>query len=262
LKKFFLALIIFSLTVSLYNGCVPSKPVEELEILPSERLINRLEVNRRRIKSFEGSGIINIKTSSLNTSASFRVVMQKPDSVALTILGPFGIELAQALVTTEDFIFYDALQNTAYTGKVNDEVLKTIFRINLSFNDLLDAFIGSVNLTDKLYRTPDKYEVIYDEYRLTYYDTLAGTSTEYKVDIRELGIKNYWLRNIEDQKILLEGKYSKFDLLENVAVPYKVEVNNRDQNQQMVIEYRNMAANKKNIVIDFKIPGDATVIEW
>jgi outer membrane biogenesis lipoprotein LolB len=262
LRKLFFIILAAVVSVIYFEGCVPSKPTEELEILPSERLINKLEVNRRRIKSFEGSGTISIKSSALNTSANFKVVMQKPDSISLTILGPFGIELAQALVTNDSFVFYDALQNTAYTGSVDDEVLRNIFRIDLSFNDLLDAFIGSVNLTDKLYRAPDKYDVIYDEYVLTYNDSLNGTASQYKVDIRELGIKNFWLRDLESDKVLLEGKYTKFDLLESVAVPYRVEVVNHRQNQQMVIDYRNMNANNKNIYIDFKLPGDATVIEW
>jgi hypothetical protein len=262
LKRILFPLILVLTSLLYFEGCVPSKPTEELEILPSERLINRLEVNRRRIRNFEGTGTISLKTRELNTTANFKVVMQKPDSISLSILGPFGIELAQALVTETNFIFYDALQNTAYTGGVNDEVLKTIFRINLSFNDLMDAFIGSVNLTDKLYRSPDDYNVVYDEYVLTYYDSLQNTSTQYKVDVRELGIKNFWLRDIESNKVLLEGKYTKFDLLESVAVPYRVEVVNHAQNQQMIIDYRNMRANNKNIFIDFRIPGDATVIEW
>jgi hypothetical protein len=260
LKRIFFSVTL--LVLALLTGCVPSKPVEDIEVLPSERLINRLEVNRMRIKSFEGTGTISFKTSSMNNSASFRIVMQKPDSIGISILGPFGIELAQAFVTKENFIFYDALQNTAYTGSVNDEVLRTIFRIDLSFNDLLDAFIGSVNLTDKLYRQPDQYDVIYDEYILTYIDSLNNTSTQYKVDIRELGIKNYWLKDNVTNKVLLEGKYSNFDLLENVAVPYKVEIVNHAQNQQMVIDYKKMNANKRNIVVDFNLPDDATIIEW
>jgi hypothetical protein len=262
LKRIVLSLVLILTAVLYFEGCVPSKPTEEIEILPSERLINRLEVNRRRIRNFEGTGTIALKTKDINTTANFRVIMQKPDSISLTILGPFGIELAQALVTEDSFVFYDALQNTAYTGGVNDQVLKTIFRINLGFNDLMDAFIGSVNLTDKLYRAPDEYDVIYDEYVLTYYDSLQGTSTQYRVDIRELGIKNFWLRDMVTNKVLLEGKYTKFDLLESVAVPYKVEVFNRDQNQQMVIDYRSMRANNKSIFIDFQIPGDAEIIEW
>ena len=74
-------------------------------------------------------------------------------------MGPFGIELAQALVTNKSFVFYDALHNTAYEGESTDEVLKNIFKIDLPFNDLLDAFIGSVNLTSKLYKQPTGYSV-------------------------------------------------------------------------------------------------------
>jgi hypothetical protein len=40
--------------------------------------------------------------------------------------------------------------------------------------------------------------------------------TDYKVDIRQLGITNYKLKSRDEQ--IDEGKYSKFELIENVAV--------------------------------------------
>ena len=256
-------LLVITVLLNFYfiPGCVPSKPTEEVEILPSERLINKLEVNRRRIKNFEGHGTISVKSSRYNNSASFRVVLQKPDSIYLTIMGPFGIELAQALVTNKNFIFYDALANTAYQGEANDEVLREIFKIDLSFDDLIDAFIGSVNLTNKLYHQPNNYVIDYDSYVLTYVDSLTNVKTEYKVDIRQLGITDFELSDYNGE-VILEGKYSQFELIENVAVPYKIVVQNKQQNQMVTIEYKNMEANKKNIYIDFKLPQDASVIKW
>jgi len=245
----------------MFDGCVPSKPTDDVEILSSERLINKLEVNRRRIKSFEGNGTILVKNPQMNNSASFRVVLQKPDSIYLTIFGPFGIELAQALVTKSNFIFYDALNNTAYEGKVNDEVLRDIFRINLSFNELLDAFIGSVNLTNNLYKQPTNYEVIYDKYLITYIDSVTFKTSQYKVDVRELGITEYLLMD-KNGIAAIEGKYSDFGIIEGVAVPYKIELRNKKENQLVTVEYKNMSANKKNIYVDFKIPEDATIIKW
>jgi len=108
--------IIISLTIFifLFDGCVPSKPTEDVELLPSERLINKLEANRRKIKNFEGIGVFEIESDQYSNSANFQIVMQKPDSIYFSVLGPFGIELAQALVTKDDYVFYDALQNTAY----------------------------------------------------------------------------------------------------------------------------------------------------
>jgi outer membrane lipoprotein-sorting protein len=259
LKKFILAILF--LTVLIINGCVPSKPTEEAEILPSERLISKLEANRRKISNFEGSGTITLKSGNMSNSATFKVTLIKPDSISLTIMGPFGIELAQTLVTKDKFMFYDVLQNTAYEGATNGDILKGIFRIDLSFDDLMDAFIGSVNLTNHLYKSPTKYAIDGDTYVLTYIDTLSGETTNYRVDIKQLGITDYDLLN-RDGDVLLSGKYSRFNDLENVAVPYDIEVQNKREGQLVTIEYKQMSANKKDVSIDFHLPDDATVIKW
>jgi len=259
----FVKQILFPLVVLILivEGCVPSKPLEEVELLPSERLINKLEANRRKIKNFEGVGVFEIDSEQFRNSANFQIKMQKPDSVYFTVLGPFGIELAQALVTSDSYIFYDALQNTAYRGKANDDILQNIFRVNLSFSDLVDAFLGSVNLTPNLYKQPTDYSVEGDQYVLTYVDQEQKLTSIYRVDIRQLGITNYILTS-KDDRINLEGKYSKFELIENVAVPFNIEVTNKVENQKVKIRYRNIFANSKGLSVKFELPQDADIIEW
>jgi len=253
-----LLLIIF---ITSFNGCVPSQPTEELELLPSERLINRLEVNRRKIRNMEGTGTITVRTPQLDNNATFRVILQKPDSLQLTILGPFGIELADAVVTSDEFIFYDALQNTAYTGDSDNDALVNIFRIDLNFSDIMDAFVGSVNLSENLYKAPDLYEIEYDKYVLTYFDTERNVIKRYKVDVRQLGITDFELTSFDGEP-LLQGKYSRFEIIENVAVPFRIEVSNRKQNQRISIEYKKITANRNSISLDFSLPEDATIIRW
>lgn len=257
-KQIILPLVIVILTL---EGCVPSKPIEDEELLSSERLINKLEANRRKIKNFEGVGVFEIDSDQYSNSASFQVIMQKPDSVYFSVLGPFGMELAQALVTKENYIFYDALQNTAYRGRVDDDVLQNIFKVNLSFSDLVDAFLGSVNLTSNLYKQPSNYSVEGQEYVLTYTDEQNQLTSVYRVDILQLGITNYKLYSI-DESINLEGNYSKFELIENVAVPFNIEVNNKVENQKVKIRYNNISANAKGSKVKFEIPPDAQIIEW
>lgn len=261
MKKLGLIVLVITNLFFIITSCVPSQPTEEFELLPSERLTNKLEANRRKIKSFEGTGTIYVKSTSMDNSATFRIILQKPDTINLTILGPFGIELAQALVTKDKFTFYDVLQNTAYVGDVNSNALQSIFRINLSFEDLLDAFIGSVNLTNNLYRAPDNYEVENESYILTYLDSARTNRTVYNVDVRQLGITEYKLFDL-DETLTLHGKYSDFELLENVAVPYKIGIENILDEQKINIEYKKISVNKKNILIDFKLPDDVTVIKW
>jgi len=261
LKIFNQILISIFVLIFLIDGCVPSKPTEDVELLPSERLINKLEANRRKIKNLEGIGVFEIESEQFNNSANFQIIMQKPDSIYFTVLGPFGIELAQALVTKDNYIFYDALQNTAYRGSVDDDILKNIFKVNLSFNDLLDAFIGSVNLTPNLYKQPSGYSIEGEHYVLTYEDKENELTSVYKVDIRQLGITNYNLISYDEQ-INLEGKYSKFELIENVAIPFNIEITNKVQNQKVTITYKNIIANAKGVKVKFELPGDAEIIEW
>jgi len=261
LKKVLLFLLFISAIPFFYQGCVPSKPIEEVEILPSERLINKLEANRRKIKNFDGVGTISIESELYDNSASFRVLMQKPDSIYFTILGPFGIELAQALVTNDDYVFYDALENIAYKGKVTDDVLWNIFKINLSFSDLLDAFVGSVNLTQNLYKQPDQYSVENEQYVLAYKEPQSNLTTTYHVDIRELGITNYSLK-AEDGSVNLEGNYSRFELIDDVAIPFEIEIKNKVDNQIIKISYKDISVNSRGIKVKFNLPDDATIIQW
>lgn len=261
MKKISLTILFLANILLIITGCVPSQPTEEFELLPSERLTNKLEANRRKIKNFEGTGTLFVKSAIMDNSATFRIVLQKPDSIYLTIMGPFGIELAEALVTKEKFSFYDALKNTAYIGSVNSNALQSIFRINLSFEDLVDAFIGSVNLTSNLYRAPDEYFVEDEKYVMTYLDSARTNKTIYRVDVRQLGITDYQLFGFDDE-LMLQGKYSDFELLENVAVPYKIAIENKTDDQKISIDYKKISVNKKNILINFNIPDDATIIKW
>ena len=100
-----------------------------------------------------------------------------------------------------------------------------------------------------------------DKYILTYNDSGRNNTTVYRVDIRQLGITNYEMYEL-DGPLNLRGTYSDFQLLENVAVPYKIGIENIIDEQKIKIEYRKITVNKNNIVIDFKIPDDATIIKW
>jgi hypothetical protein len=68
LKKYLLSSL---LLLFFFEGCIPSKPTEDIELLPSERLINKLEANRRKIRNFEGVGIFEIESEQYNNSATF-----------------------------------------------------------------------------------------------------------------------------------------------------------------------------------------------
>lgn len=262
MKKLSLIALAFIIVILplIINGCIPSKPTEEVEILPSERLLKRLEANRRKIKNFEAFGTISINSPDINADASIKVVLQKPDSLYFEIYGPFGIDLAQAVITKESFMFYDIMNNKVYRGMNNSDALKNIFKIEITFDDLLEALTGAVNLTPKLSHEPTDYNVVYDKYILTYDDS-SDVITRYFVDIRNLVITEYQLLDREEN-VFLNGLFSNFQQREGIPVPFNTNVKYHERNQSIKLEYRRAEVNKKSVKLTMNIPADAEVEEW
>jgi len=256
----FLLIVVFA--SYFFNACVPSKETYEEKVLPVDRLIKKLEANRRKIKTFEGTGVFNVDGPKLTAKASFEVKLKKPDSLQFSIYGPFGIDLAQVLITNSDYMFYDVLKNKVYRGAVRDEIVKKLFRINLSFQELVDAFTGAVNLTDKLRKNPDHYELGDDSYFLTYVDSVNMKKSLYKILIKNLAISEFRLYRLPDD-LLFEGKYSDFKrYTRNVPIPRKTEIINNPKNQEIIIEYRRIKVNNEIYSMKLDLPEDAKVIEW
>ncbi|MFC2083460.1 DUF4292 domain-containing protein [Bacteroidota bacterium] len=251
----------FIILVIIVSACIPSKPTRLEKTLPSDRLIKKLEGNRRKIKTFNGNGIIQVETPKLSANANFEVILKKPDSIRISIYGPFGIDLAHGLVTRDDFLFYDVMKKTIYRGRSNLAIIQKIFKVNLSFNDLMDAFAGAVNLTEKLRRIPDEYDTDEDSFNLTYFNYKNKTKSLYIVNKEDYAITNYIISNLEND-IILEGSYHDFRLFDEVPVPYLTNINYKTENQKLDIEYRNLEVNKKDLKINFIIPKDVKIVEW
>lgn len=261
IKKYFYFHIILLLSIIFISACAPSKSIEKERIISPDRLIKKLEANRRKIKSFEGSGVITIQNSEMNAKSNFEVIMKKPDSIKVSFFGPFGIELAQALISSNRFQFYDVINNNLYKGQLKDDVIQRILKVNMSFFEIIDAFTGSVNLTDKLRLEPDKFEITGDLYRLTYIDSTQSLEKIYLVHSNNLSITESIIRTLNG-KVLFEGKFKNFKLLDDVPVPFEINLNDSNNKQKLKIEYRNINVNKELPNITIEIPNDAKVIEW
>ena len=56
--------------------------------------------------------------------------------------------------------------------------------------------------------------------------------------------------------------FSLVEIIESVAIPFNIEVENKIDKQKVKIKYRNIVANDKGINIDFVLPDDASIISW
>lgn len=259
IRKFINLLLISVIVFGIYS-CSSTTEISEERFLPAERLIKKLEANRRKIKTFEGNGVLNIESPELSAKGNFEVLIKKPDSIMISIYGPFGIDLAKAVVTDRNFMFYDVLKNTLYKGSVDQDILKRIFKVNLSFNDLVDAFAGAVNLTENLRQIPSEYSFDDKSYFLTYNDSLSGKQSFYTVNADDLAIQKFEIILMQNN-YHFKGNYQKFGSFDEVPIPYNVNVQNDGMNQKVAIDYRNIKVNHDIKSLQFNYPKDAKIVE-
>jgi outer membrane lipoprotein-sorting protein len=260
-KSFLILTLISFISVLFIDGCIPSKPVQQERIISADRLIKRLEANRRKIKTFSGYGSISIKTADIDAKSTFQVEIKRPDSVKVSFFGPFGIDLATAIITQKDFQFYDAINNNYYKGKMRSEAMKQVMKINISFEELMDVLTGSVNMTDKLRNEPNIYESQEDFYKLTYNDSSASKASVYLIRQKDLGITEYSVNDFKG-KNMLSASYSDFRDIEETPIPYIINVIEILNNQKIKLEYRSIDVNKEIGNLNIDIPNDAKIIEW
>ncbi|MFH1196000.1 MAG: DUF4292 domain-containing protein [bacterium] len=261
MKLFLKYLLVMIGGIVFLSACVPSKPTYEERRLSSDRLIKNLEANRRKIKSFRGTGVLDIHSSNFTGKGNFEVLLKKPDSLKVTVFGPFGIEVGQALVTQSDFVFYDALQNNVYRGRVDSDVLQKIFHVNLSFEDLMDSFAGAVNLTGKLREEPDQYENSEEGYILTYVDESNESKSVFNITADDLAIVDYRMTD-QSNKVVFEGLYTDFKIFDDVPVPYNTVINDKKNDQNIRIDYRTIEINKEMDDLKLLLPTDVKIVEW
>lgn len=248
------------LQILLVFGCVPAKPSFEKKIMPADRLLKKIEANRRKVKTFYGSGYLYIKTDELDARTRFQISLKKPDSIKISLYGPFGIDVAQALVTKNNFTFFDMMNDQVITGDTRGDVLKKIFKIDLNFNDLLDAFTGAVNLTERLTKNPDKFEIGEDNYYLSYSEA-NNLIHQYLIGINDNALINYKII-ANNKNTDLEAKYSEFREFEEIPIPYKIFLINELKNQKVEIEYKSIKINTNDLDMSIVIPEDVEVIQW
>ncbi len=252
---------IFLIIVIILNACAPTTKIEKEKIASPDRLIIKVEANRRKIKNFVGSGIITVYNNELNAKSNFEVQLKKADSIKISFFGPFGIDLAEVLVSSNNFLFYDIINNKIYKGALKNDVLQKILKINLTFGDVIDALTGSVNLSDKLRKQPDQFEYEKGFYKLTYIDSINSIKKIYLINANNLSIAESSIHSLDGEK-LIEGKYSNFQTIDNVRIPMEINLNNYRNKEHLKIQYKNISINNDLQFLKIEIPEDAKIIEW
>jgi hypothetical protein len=260
IHKYYYIILIFLLSL-IYN-CTGSGSNEILEEIRISELKQRINKNSELITSLEASGNIAFDSPEQSGQGWFDLKIKKPDTVFIKITGPFGISIANALITRKDFIYYNVQENKAIYGPTNEINIGAILRIKVTFDELINGFTGMF----AFYSEPN--------------DTLAAESERgmylIKTNENEL-LKKYFI----DPGLFIINKYNSFDINNKPLVevnyekyfeesasgkkiyfPSSIKVKNILKKQSVYIDYANKEFNKSNLTFNIKIPKSATIIKW
>jgi outer membrane lipoprotein-sorting protein len=219
----------------------------------------RVNTNSNRITSVDADGNIFFETPEETNSAFMTLSIHKPDSLYAKFQGPFGITAGNVLVTRDNFIYFNALDNIVIKGPSSPLNLGAVLRIRVNFDDLIKGLSGSMGFSDETDKN-SSLSIIENEYIITI--TESDITKRYRIDPSGFFITNYLEYSSSVNNPSLEIKYSNFIESNGRNFPKKIEINRPDASQFVSIDLRDYQMNKNKLTFKIVIPNNAKIIEW
>lgn len=256
--------IIIILGTLLLHSCSTSSEMETEEkqsnaiLLSPSELKSKVNEQSLKMTSLDCEGDINIDSPELNSSGSITISICKPDSIYSKLEGPFGISIANFLITRNNFIYYNIRENTVIKGSSSPLNLGAILKLKLDFNDLIYGYSCS-------YYFPDTSSINSD---VSYDKNLYLLKIMENEQTKKLWInpKFFYIEKYElldktgNSKLKIE--YTDFNLEKNIYFPNNVYITNPIEKQNLWISYGKKVFNNNKLKFRLKIPKSAKVINW
>ncbi len=255
--------ILFLLPLLVLAACSGSSGSnDELDRIPVKDIKERINRNSGLIETLEASGNIAFDSPEQSGTGWIEIRIKKPDTVFVRIEGPFGISIANALITRSDFIYYNAQENKAITGPSTDINIGAILRIKVSFDELISGFTGGFNFDNS---PEDSSQAASENSFYVLQSDKSGGKQKFYVEPGRFTIQKY---NYLDEKntSLVEVNYSNYQE-ESVAGSYvnfpgTIKIKNPTKKQSVYVDYINKEINKRDLSFKVKIPKSAKVVKW
>src|SRR4030095_1903715 len=219
------------------------------------------EVNSRsaEIDNMISDGDIKIKTPKIDESGSIEIHVKKKDDVWFKIEGPLGIDAAVAHFGRDKFTFFDDLNYVVTTTSTTILNIETLTRIRCTFDDMLNAFSGTVRIPKG-----KKDELTMDEEGNQYVVSLKrGTITRrYWVDKDSYAVTKYIYLSKTGQT-LISFEFSNFSSHGTGSYAKKIEIRRPKQGEYFKLDIETVSLNQS--YLDFKVDypyGDVKMRTW
>lgn len=258
-SRFLISFLIPMFVVALVHGCAQSPAVKISGRTISPRAIKQaVRANHEAVRSMTGSGTISVETPEMAQSGSFDLQLHKPDSVLINVEGPFGINVGSVLLTRSSFTFYNSLENQLVSGTVTPGNLQRIFRMEVTFDDLLTLFSGGTFLRED---DGEPESIAEEENQLVLIYRSEEGQRRYFVDPATLLITRVQ-RFGADGKPFLEARFERFRTAGDVLLPRLVRLTQQAVRRRVSVSFSSLQVNADALPLVLDVPANAERIRW
>jgi len=243
-------------------ACSGAKENRELQKIPVKEIKQKVNEQFKKIESLYAEGTIAFDSPDMSNSGYIELSLKKPDSIYFKIEGPFGIDIASALITRENFVYYNTQENKVIMGPTTDINIGAILRIKVSFDELINSFSGSFYFPDE-----DKDSIYAASENNSYVLQVKKDfgKKKYLIEPETYTVNNYSVYNNKG-KIILDVDYSKFETEETadgtVYFPDQITIHRPDVKQTVWLYYQDKELNRKDLSFKIKYPKSAKIVHW
>lgn len=251
-------LCISVLLLSVYYYSCTASGSEMSSDISFEDLRERVNSNSGKLYSLDADGEISIDSPDMSNTGSITVSINKPDSIYTKIEGPFGIDIADLLITRNEFLYYNVNDNKVISGSSTPQNLRIIMKVNVNFDEIINAFSGKFTFDN------DKYDDVKISMNENNYIVTVKSGKETRKYV--IDNQNFYVNKIgtydSEGNTLIEITYENFYIKDGIHFPKKISIIRPKEKQYIWLTYFNEEFNNNKLTYKLKIPKNAKRIKW
>lgn len=241
----------------LVSSCALKPKVKtDLKNISARELLAHNEKWQASFATFEGSANITLDSQQYSGNFGADVLMNRSDSLLITITGPMGIKLGKVFLGPNRFVFYNQMMNQFMSGSLEDYEDTNFMQFPLEISQLRNVFAAreDFNILElATYEAKDGY----------YFLESQKDHFKYRIwfDPAILMIKK--VEYYDGKKLVFFKEYDQFEEFDGVYFPRLINFVRPEEKQSLSIFYNEVNINKpfSPEQFDIRISDSAKQIE-
>lgn len=228
-----------------------------LDNITIDSICERVEKNYLQLKSMKARAQFMVESPKMSFQANSQILIQKPDSLYISLRAPFGLKVGSVFLDSHQFILQNSWENIVYTGQPDSLDLSAFLPIEIQLDQVLRLFAG-IQTIDASALEPLRV----DGNRYVVSGMSGDKKVKYWIDAKRFVVTACHVFDTQGEP-WIQFEYSQIEKLNRVYVPKIIRITQPMQKTRLTIFFSSRELNKPLQPEDFviQIPPQSEVIK-